>query len=307
MTIFKKIAFAPLFLISFTLLINRFDSYLHSYDFIFSFSPAIIMQHGILALLFWLSSYFFVLFSTLAVDWKLILPVGAFASVLPFILIGPNIAPVFMVANISAILLVSIITRVALQSYLEFKPVTILGPSIKLLSALFVFAFCLVYFLSINKVMAQNGFQIPDSFIDPVLKISNSGQLGENLPSPQVPKIDPEKLRILKDNPEVLEQLGLDSATLDFLTQMQFTSADQQSSGNTIKEVVRSQFQLIIRPYINFIPAALAALLFLLIHLNISVFNIFLTPILMLTFYILEKTGYTKYEIETREVKKLVV
>ncbi len=74
-----------------------------------------------------------------------------------------------------------------------------------------------------------------------------------------------------------------------------------------IKQTVKDQVQGFIKPYLNFIPAILAVLLFLTLQSLTSILNLLIYPLLWLTFLILEKTGFTKFEVEMRQVKKLVV
>lgn len=260
MTQVKKLIFAPIFLIIFAFLLYQLVPFLKSYDLIFSITSETLIQLIIISLLFCLSSYFFVLFASLAGDLKISLIFGVFAVLLSLLFLDFSLALVFMVATIISIVVVSINLNAILQSYLNFKPAEVLGSSIKLLAMLLILSFCVVYFLSMNKIIARNGFQIPDSLIDTALKLSPGG---------------------------IPQEVALPSTL--------------------IKQAVKDQLQNIIKPYVGFVPAALAILLFFALQFFTSIINIFISPLLSLTFFILEKTGFTKYEIEKREVKKLVV
>ncbi len=159
-----------------------------------------------------------------------------------------------------------------------------------------------------NQVIAKKGFQVPDSLIDTALKMSpvNRPQ-DETSTQTQLPNITPEQIALLKQNPDLLKQSGLDPKILDTLSQPQTTSNPQNLTQQLVKQAVKDQVQNIIKPFISFIPVVLAVLLFFTLQFFTSIINIFISPLLSLTFLILEKTGITHYEIEQREVKKLVI
>lgn len=81
----------------------------------------------------------------------------------------------------------------------------------------------------------------------------------------------------------------------------------QNLPSELIKPMITEQLQNIIKPYQNIIPAILALLLFLTLQSFVAILGIFLSPIIWLIFYILEKTNFIHFETEMREVKKLVV
>lgn len=267
MNFVKKLIFAPLFLIVFALLIYQLNFLLVSYDLIFSLSTATLIQLITISVLFSTSCLSFVLFVTLASEWKIILPVGIIASAVPLIFIPSSLALIFAVAVLVSFLLTSLNLDSTLKSYLTFKPFALLGPSIRHLSTLLILSFCLIYFLSVSKAVAQNGFQIPDSLIDTALKMS-----------PQAPSVQTEQVSLA---PNLANDL--------------------------IKKTVKDQVQNFIKPYMSFIPALLAVLLFLTFQSLVSLLNLFIYPLLWIIFLILEKTGFVKFELEQRPVKKLVV
>lgn len=172
MLILKKLTFVPLFLIAFSLLTSQLSPILKSYDFIFSLSIANLTRLIIISALVSLSSLLFVLFSTLALDWKFILPVGILASLTPFVFLEAGLALVLSVGILVGLLIAFISLENGLKSYLTFKPTALLGPVIRHLNGISILAICVVYFLSTNKIIAQDGFQIPDSLIDSALKLS---------------------------------------------------------------------------------------------------------------------------------------
>src|SRR3990172_10609958 len=116
-----------------------------------------------------------------------------------------------------------------------------------------------------------------------------------------LPQIPPEQLDLLKKNPDLLKQYGLDPKLLDTLTAPQkSTAAPANLTNELIKQTVKDQVQNFIKPYLNFIPAGLAILLFFTFHAFISIANLLISPLLWLIFLILEKTGFTKFTVEQR-------
>lgn len=246
MVTLKKLTFAPFFLITFSLLIYNLSPILKSFDFIFSLSIDTLIQLMLLSALIFLSSFLFVLFISLASDWKAVVPVGILGSLIPFIFLEIGLASVLAVGILVSLLL----------SFLSLQPPPLLGPAIKRLSTLLILAFCLIYFLSINQIISQNGFQIPDSLIENALKVSQ----------PQ-----------------------------------------QGPLNNLIKQTVSEQLQNFIKPYLGLVPSLLSVILFFTLQSLISIINLLISPLLWITFYILEKSGFIKFTTEMRPVKKIVV
>lgn len=119
-------------------------------------------------------------------------------------------------------------------------------------------------------MIAEAGFQIPDSLIDTALKMT--------------------PLDAASDQNSILTQLPVAELMRD-----------------TIKQTIKDQIQGFIKPYINFIPAILTVLLFLTLQSLTSLLNILVYPLLWLIFFILEKTGFVTFTTEMRPVKKLIV
>ncbi len=80
-----------------------------------------------------------------------------------------------------------------------------------------------------------------------------------------------------------------------------------QISNDLIKQTVKDQIQNLIKPYLNFIPAILALLLFISLQSLISIINLLIHPLLWIIFYILEKTGFIKFVVEQRPVRKMII
>lgn len=264
MVTLKKLIFAPFFLIIFSWLIYNLSPILKSSDFIFSLSIDTLIQLIVLSALIFLSSFLFALFNTLASDWKVVVPVGILGCVITFIFLEIGLAIVLAGVIAISLLMTSLALENSLKSYLTFEPNSLLSPSIRRLSTLLILAFCVVYFLSINTITTQNGFQIPDSLIDSALKLT-----------PQ--------------------------------SQSSIPQAAQELTNDLIKQTVKDQVQSFIRPYLGFIPAILSVVLFFTLQSLTSLINLLTVPLLWITFYLLEKSGFIKFTTEMRPVKKMVI
>lgn len=309
MLILKKLAFAPVFLLSFATLIYQLTFLIASYDFIFSLSVSSLIQLIMIALLISISGLFFSIFVTLAADWKLILGVGILVALIPLLFFEISLAIIFIIGILVSLLLIYLSLNTTLKSYLTFKPEGILGPAIRHLSGLLILSFCVVYFFSTSKIIAEKGFQIPDSLIDTALKMTPMELPTDQASSPvQLPAISQDQIDLLKQNPDLLRQSGLDPSILDTLNQPQSKAGPPQNmTQDLIKQTVKDQIQTLLKPYQNFIPASLAVILFLTLQALTSFVSLLIYPLLWIIFYILEKTGFVKFEVEQRPIKKLVV
>lgn len=254
----KKLVFPPIFLVSFFILISQISSIFKSLDIIFSFSVENIIQLVIISLLLMFSSFLYALFTELSNDWRINLAVGTLSVLIPFLFLEISLAIIFGVLLSISLILSYFNLRSALTSYLNFSPNSIFGPSIRHLTTLLIISISIVYFLSINKIITEKGFQIPDSLIESVLKLTP-----------------------LPEGADLLQQ--------------------------TLKQTVTDQFQNFLKPYQNLIPAFLTILLFLTLQTLSSIINLFIYPLLWITFHLLENTGIIKFTTEMRAVKKMVV
>ncbi|MDD5416314.1 MAG: hypothetical protein PHE48_04950 [Candidatus Daviesbacteria bacterium] len=305
---FKKLIFAPLFLISFLTLIYLTTPLFRSYDFIFSLSLNTLITLIYISVLISFSSLLFILLATIAEDWRISLSTAIIGSAIAFVFMDPVFAVIFAVAIFISFLLSNLSLDVALKSYLNFQPSSLLGPPARHLSGLLILTICIVYFFSTSKIIAQNGFQIPDSLIDTAIKMAPLPTTGTQTEQANLPQITGEQIELLKKNPDLIKQSGLDPKILDSLANSSKTSlAPQELSNNLIKQTVKDQVQNFLKPYLGFVPAVLAILLFLTFQFLVSILNLLIYPLLWLIFLILEKTGFVKFETEQRTVKKMVV
>jgi len=215
---------------------------------------------------------------------------------------------VFLVGIFLSFLLSNLNLDVVLKSYLNFQPSSLLGPTIKRLSGLLILAICIVYFFSASKMINQNSFQIPDSLIETAIEMVPLPENNIQTEQMNLPQITEEQIELLKKNPELVRQSGLDPQVLDNLTTAQkSTQAPVNLTNQLIKQTVKDQVQNFIKPYQNFIPAGLSILLFLTLQSFAALINLLIYPFLWIIFFVLEKTEFVKFEIEQRQVRKMVI
>ncbi|MEK7617058.1 MAG: hypothetical protein AAB414_03305 [Patescibacteria group bacterium] len=311
MATFKKLLFGPLFLLTFTFLIYQLKTNLGSYEVIFSFSAAILVRLLVLSGLVCLSSFLFVLFVSFSSDWKIVLPVAALASILPIIFMKDASGLILGIGLLLILLLTFLTLENTLKTYLNFEPASIFGPSIRHTTTLLLLVFSFTYFLSMNKIIQTQGFAIPDSLIDTALKFTptqsgftDTPQIGqEEQTQTTLPQISQEQIDLLKQNPDLLKQSCLDPAILDTLNK----PTTKTNSQDLVKEAVKSQLQNFIKPYLGFIPAIMAILLFITLQSLTSFINLLIYPFLWIIFYILEKSKFVTFTTEMRPVKKMVI
>lgn len=306
----KKLIFAPFFLISLSILTFQLNPFLKSYDFIFSLSADTLFQLITLTSLILFTGFWFILFASLAFDWKIVLPVSLVASLLPIVLINPSLGLILSVGTLSTLLLIYLSVENTLKNYLTFKPNNLFGPPIRHLSSLLILVISLTYFLSISQVIQQKSFEIPDSLIESALKLTPLPEPTASQPQTAQPQLSREQIDLLRQNPDLLKQSGLDPKILDTLTPQkgnQATKPSQDLLTDTLKQTIKDQLQTIIKPYQSVIPAVLAVLLFFILLSFASILNLLIYPLLWLTFYILEKSGFIKFTVEQRPVKKMVI
>lgn len=305
MSYLKKSIFALPFLLFFFLFCFNLDTFLQNSNFLFSFDLQELFQVVLLVFYLLLSSLFFAILVTFSMDWKIIISTAVLASLTSLFLITSS---VYLL--IAGFFLAFLITFFALQkklkNYLTFQPSVLLIPSVKRLSTFIILISSLVFYLNISQSLVKNGFQIPDSLIDPIIKMTTSNLPLTDLPQGQGPMLDipTDQINLLKQNPDLLKQVGLDPKILD---QINITKTPTISPNNLIKEAVSAQINNIIGPNIGIVAIILSIIFFLSLNFLASFLSLLLYPIISGIFWILEKTGFTKFEIEKREVKKLVV
>src|SRR3989338_3810356 len=218
MNIIKKASLAPIFLLFLSLTAYLFNPYLASIDKLFVLNAASLTEILLLCLAIVASSLSFILFATLAADWKIIFPIAVMSAIIPFIFTNPAIGIILGVLIFASLMVIHLSLENNLKTYTDFKPATLLAPPIRQLITLIILSLCLAFYLSANNLISQKGFEIPDSLIDASLNF--------------VPK---DQLEQLKQNPELLKQSGLN---LEALEKME-TNSSSSVTKNLLKQTVK--------------------------------------------------------------------
>lgn len=327
MILFKKLFFAVPFLISISWFFYQLNLFLKDIYLVFSLSTSILVQLGLIVLSISLSSLFFIIFAALATDLKFVLPVAILGSLLAIILFPAPLSLIVWVGTLISLGFTYLTLNNKLQTYLTFQASNLLTPSIKNLASFLIITASLSYFLAAEQEIKANGFKIPDSLIDTALKFAGPqipDVKGTSTETPKEPEtlasvsLTPEQINLLKQNPEVLKQYGIDPNSLDSLStpSKSPTSSKNKSTKETIaipasdqlvKTIIQNQIQNLVKPYLGIIPLFLAVLFFITLHSLHSLLSIVYPLIISLTFWMFEKTGFIKFTTEMREVKKMTV
>jgi len=303
----KKLSFAIPFIILLCGFFWQLNYFLGNPGFVLTLNMDIFIQLIFLTALILGSSLFFVIFITLSPEYRYALPVIGIAAI-PAVLLLPRPLSLLM-GSILVIFLTTVYLLLLrkLKSYLNFQPTSILNPVVKQTAVLIIILSSLAFYFSAGTNIKQNGFAIPDSLIDTALKIAPQQNFtipGENA---GLPSLTPEQIDFLEKNPEAIRQAGLDPKILKTIKEQQANSQTPLSTQDIIKSTVKAQFQEILTPYQNYIAIILAVVLLFTLQTLQSLLALTLSPLILFIFWILEETKFVHYEVETREVKKLVV
>ncbi len=309
MSILKRIFFSIPFLICFIIFNNYLSIFLENTNNILSLNLTVYLQTLYLALFLILSGFFLIIFITLAEKWFLVIPVITIASVSSFLSYTPPIVYIMLIGSIISFLIIYITLLNKLKTYLSFSPTIILVPSIKHLVILLILISSISFYLIESSRIKANGFTIPTSILNQELNLVNS-QLNQgvgqnNLNS--IPQISAQNLQILKNNPQALKQFGINPDIINNFIQNGAVNINTQSVPQSFtKNLIENQMNAFIRPYLKFIAPVLTLLFFLTLTSFTSLLELLLTPLVGTCFWILEKIHFTSYQIEMREVKKLI-
>lgn len=320
----KKIVFAPLFLIALTASIYFYKQILDKYLDIFFLEYGGLYEFGLMVIPLVLAGLFFSLHITFTQDIKYATVPAFIASIIPFVFLPFNLSLVIGGCLFAALLITFFSLQNNLKTYTNFQPRSLLTGPIKTLSTLILLTLTFGYFLHTNSIIQREGFKIPDALIDWSINMSLSGQgmnfKGEKYSLAQLPTITQEQIDLLKANPEVLKQYGLSEKDLDSIVPpskpAQFPNKDAATvipsvPGIDLKDILKTQISnsldQMIKPYLFAIPILLAVMFYSLASLVLWIATIFLSPLISLIFYVLDTTGFTKYEKEMREVKKIII
>jgi len=301
MLILKKLLFTLPFLLSLTFF-YRFAAQLTRNPYsILEFNQNILIDLIIFTVLLLASSLFFILFATLANNWKFLLPVSLPAALISYFFFPAHLTILLISSLVFSFGVVFWELNRQLSSYLDFKPASLLIPSINRLVFFLLLIISFVFYLNVQENIQQKGFQLPDSLIETSLKITMPGESIQATTT--LPQVSPDQIAMLKANPELLKQYGLDSSILDQLD----TTESIIRPESIVKTAIQQQFQSMIEPYKNWIPLVLTITFFLSIRWAASLLSVFLSPLIRFIFIVLEKTGCISYQLETRVIKKMLV
>lgn len=301
MILLKKFLFAPFFIVSFLGFCFLLKLVLKDTGILLSLEISSLINLIIISGLAFVSSLFFVLFATLTQDWKYTLAIGAIAALAPFIFLPLDLAVILGVLLLVSLSYTYFFLDKKLHSYVTFQPTVLLAPSVKFLASLILIAASVVFYLLNTSEINKNGFQIPESVIDSVVKLTPQAQTLEGNSDLEQLSITPEQINILKENPELAKQYGLSENALDALLH------PATAPENPIKGIIKQQTEQFLAPYANLIPIFLTLLFFLTLHSFLYIFSLLTVPLVWGIFYLLEKTNFVHFELEMREIKKMVV
>jgi hypothetical protein len=331
MQLFKKLFFAFPFLIFFFLMLLAFKPLIEKYyQIFFSFDLQSLFVFIILTALVVLSSIFYVTFIVISQKWEYVIPTIVIASLMPILIVPINLGIVLMLGFLIVLSLIYYQIIFKLKSYINFDPKTLLSPFIKSLNLLIILVITVTLFFYLNTEVKNNGFKLPDSVFNMALKISMSGlkQQASIISSPSTKvgnqttnksqsfSLTKEQLDLLKQNPELLKQYGIDPSVLNdpaLLSSVKVGETQNSEIGmvepnnDLMKIILKDQFQKIIQPYMKFIPLFLIMLFFFSITFFLSIISLIVTPFVALLFNLLKQTGFVKYEQVMTPVDKLIV
>lgn len=296
MLLFKKLSFAPFFIASLIYTLYLLNSILSSPEILLSLDlNALILPLSLTALIL-MTSFLYVVFVTLSQDLGLITVVSIIASFTPFIIFPTNLSLILGIGIFIGLMFVYFTLNNELKTYINFNPTNLLSPSIKNLATVFIIIFSIALFFITSSSIKNNGFKIPDSLINNLINLTPIPQL-----SKQNLKIDPKDLELIRQNPTLLEQYGIDLQTLDKLTN------PNTSLESVFKDNIRKTLEDNLAPFISWIPIIASLFFFLSLKGVVSLLSIFLGVFISLVFLLIEKINLIHFIKEMREVKKLVV
>lgn len=320
----KKLVFAPLFLSLVLILIYLFKLVLGKYIEVFLGTWGGLYELGLISLIIILASLSYCLYITFTQDVKYYLGLAIIGSLIPFIFLSPPLALVTAIGFFISLSVTYFNLMSGLKTYVNFQPAAILSFPVKTLNTFLVLSLSLVFYFHSNSIIATQGFKIPDPVLDWAIDLSLQGNVpvrGEVYLA-QAATLSPEQLNLLKQNPQLLEQFGLSQNDVDnFLqnTAPQSIQSINQNAGRTVsslpgmnlKDTVKTQItnslDQLIKPYLFAIPILLAFLFYSICSFALWIFSVFLSPAILLVFYVLEKTDFIKFANETRIVKKIII
>jgi hypothetical protein len=319
MPVVKKLAVAPLFLITLFTAINQMRALYGNTNLVFSFDSQIFYTIAVAVGFTFLSCILYVTFIALSQEWKYIIPVILLSSLLPFISISTFSFIISSVLILNAIgvglclTAIAITTQNKLVKYIDFQPTALFSSSVKNLLMALLILFSILFYYNANQEIAQKGFHLPDSLIDFSLKLFNdtSGnsaglicdQVTQQLDSSGLNKSQIEKA--LQD-PKTAKQISSDPSQLEIIKDC-LAGKTPTIDTTPIKQTLTHTIDNFVKPYTSYVAPTMALLFYSLLTFFSFIFSLFTSVLLFMVFKLLEKTNYIHFEKEMREVKKLVV
>jgi hypothetical protein len=313
MALFKKLLLIPFLFLSLYAVFQLYLPFTNSTELIFSLSLPVMKQLLLLGSSILLFSLLFLVFVSLSQDWKIVTPVIILLAALAAVLIPglPGYILGLGLFFILSLVFATVLTKIT--TYITFDASMLFSSPIKMLSMLCCIVLAASYFVSINNIIAKQGFAIPDTLIDQALKMSpqlSNTTLTEEAESSepiQLPTISDEQLSLIKKNPALYKQYGVTPEMIQLIEDQKKNPGKDLITKPTVKNLVKDQFEQMLKPYLTYIPGFLALMFFLVVNSMIALLGLFVSPLLGLLYLIFEKTGFITFEITTREVKKMVV
>lgn len=299
MVIFKKLIFSLPLLLSLMLFCSYTNYFLQNPLSFLGFNTGALSSIGGLLISLYLVGLFLITFLTLASDFKIILPILLVLSLTPLTIIPFPFNLILVAGLLFSFLIVFLLLHRKLQTYLNFDVFGLLGPHLKRSLTLMTLTVSIALFFALDLDIKNNGFALPDSLLNLSIQTSLGNQLSQEGVNLSLPA---NELQALKNNPDLLAQYGLDPQILD-----QFSSDKPITQEVLLKGAVENQVQNMLKPYEQFIAPILALLFFTTMNWVSSALSIIPLLFLSFLFTILDRVGFTHYEIETRQVKKLIV
>lgn len=277
MPIIKKIVFVPVFLILLATVIYFYQPILNQYLEIFFSKYGGLYEFGILAIILTLASLSYCLYITLTQNIKFASPVVIAALFIPFIFLKPQLALIIGIGLFLSLTITYFTLQIALKNYVNFQPGKLLTSPIKTLNTLIVLTLAFGYFLNANSIIQTQGFKIPDTLVDWAIDLS-------------------------------LNQASVPVKGEKYLAQLPtLTHLPQANLKDIMKAQISDSLDQLIKPYLFAIPLILAFLFYSLVSFCLWIIGMFINPLILLIFYIFEKTNFIKFDKEMREVKKIVI
>lgn len=314
MILFKKLIFALPFLIFYCAFLLVINPFLNNSNLLFSLEFQTLIQISLIEAFLLYTAIYFTIFVSFATNWKIVVSIVIVACLFPLLLVNPPLKVIITLGSLFSFMLTYLLLNKKLSNYITFHARTLLAPSIKHLITLLALTISFGFYLTTNSNISRNGFKLPDSLLDDSLKFATPQLSKENQTQLSLAnhlQISQEELQLLKQNPESLTQFGLDPSIINTLDQTTLFESNKNSGvvnqNTVIKSIVQKQVEDLTKPYQHYIPFILALIFFITLQSYASLLSIILPLHLWLIFFILEKLGFIRYQIETREVKKLIV